>query len=350
MKKINPTKRFRKFSKFIVGFVCSVFGVVLVYSQSAFQADDHGFVVGILNPPSNASTSEPVAVDDMPIEMQFIWLPVKSGNADDNQSRTFHSLPLDSVIYADFYLLPGVVSSYSELPEISNYPIAAMTGLVNAEDRLGELVFVHGNGVGGGIWQSTGSYVELENGFVAEKLWYVYKLDYASHLYDFFLNGILIAENVPFIDSSVIQFDQIEAETNDEEEVYFDRLTVSHNRPAELDRGSLAISLNEMKTVSQSAIKNGAHKLVQEVSSAIVSVDINMYVNCTIGSDSYNGLSAEPGEQTPNYGPKATIASALAAAKDLDNILLQQCTYNESILDLKGKNLTFHLNGPVTID
>ena len=131
--------------------------------------------------------------------------------------------------------------------------------------------------------------------------------------------------------------------------LYIDRLTVSHNRPAELDYGSVAIDLNKIETASQFAIKNSADRLVQEVSSAIVSADINLYVDCTIGSDSYNGLSAEPVEPTPDYGPKASISSALAAAKDLDNILLQPCFYNESILDLKDKNLTLHLNGPVTI-
>ncbi len=311
MRKINPTKRFRKFSKFLVGFVCSVFGVVLVYSQSAFQADDHGFVVGILNPPANASTSEPVAVDDMPIEMQFIWLPVNSGNTDDNQSRTFDLLPLDSVVYADFYLLPGVVSSYSELPEISNYPIAAMTGLVNAEDSLGELVFVYGNGVGGGIWQSTGSYVELEDGFVSEQLWYVYKLDYASHLYNFFLNGVLIAENVPFIDSSVIQFDQIEAETNDEKEVYFDRLKISHVEPAGLSQ----------KNNTEVVKKSGGKKRTTSLPTAnfrvseSVSVDEEIFIASLAASESSevdtdgDGMTDE--EERANNGLDPAVDDAM---------------------------------------
>ena len=64
----------------------------------------------------------------------------------------------------------------------------------------------------------------------------MYKLDYTNKLYDFFLNGVLVAKDIPFIDSSLTQFDQIEIGTDDEADVHFDRLTISHTRPVKLNQ------------------------------------------------------------------------------------------------------------------
>ena len=132
-----------------------VLGTSLISAQSLSKTEfesSEGYMIGVLNPMTNLVASELVTVDEMPptpyVGMQFIWLPSSFPDADSYQTQTLDSSPMNDTIYADFYLLPGVVPSFSNLPEISNYPIAAMTGLVNTEDSLGELVFVYGNGFG----------------------------------------------------------------------------------------------------------------------------------------------------------------------------------------------------------
>jgi hypothetical protein len=341
---------------FLVGLIFFVCGVSFTNAQSIFQTEyesSEGYTVGVLNPQLNWATGE-LATEDNSVTpysgIQFIWLPTNFQNDGNELSRPVDSLFADAVVYVDFYLSPNAASSFEELPEISDYPIAALTGLVDTGDGFGECVFVHGNGSGDGVWQSTSSYIELGGAAISEQLWYVFKLDYASNLYDFFLNGTLIAENVPFIDSNVTQLDQIGTKADGEEDMYFDRLTVSYDRPVELDHGSETISMNEMEMMSQVVHENGAHRLVQEISSAVVDASIDLYVDCEIGKDNYNGLSAIPGNPTVACGPKASITVAIDAAGDSDNILLQSGTYNESILNLNGRNLTLHLNGHVIID
>ena len=332
------------------GIACLIFGTTLASAQADVK-DSEGYMIGILNPQEISAASEPITVGHISTPdsgTQFIWLPYYF----EDVGRTLPPAPDSSttsrIIYADFYLLPSVFPSHSKLPEISNYPIAALTGLVSTEKGMGEFVVVYGNGAGDGIWQYTDNYIELENGKVPESLWYVYKMDYTNKRYDFFLNGTLIAEKVPFIDSNMIQLDQTEVKSDREETLHFDQLNVSYDRPDQLDLEIATISLDETETTSGQVTSISTP--VSEPLLATEHTDPDLYVDCEIGSDSYDGLSATPGNPTGLSGPKVTIASAIAAAGDSDTISLQSCTYEETILDANGKNLTLLLNGNVIIN
>ncbi|WOO41344.1 hypothetical protein [Rubellicoccus peritrichatus] len=75
------------------------------------------------------------------------------------------------------------------------------------------------------------------------------------------------------------------------------------------------------------------------------------YVDNLRGSSSYNGLSADPNVPLANDGPKPTVTEAISAATTGSSILVRSGydPYSEATINLVGKDLTFRMNGDVTL-
>lgn len=209
-------------------------------AQSIFQTDfenSEGYTLDTLYNQLGWSSSNLVVVDNTdPFSGDnLVWLPLDPSNEGNQVSHTFANVLDEKIVYVDFYLSPNAATSFQDLPDISSQPTAALSGLVNRGNGLGEWAVAYGDGSGNGVWLSTSSFIQLQGNVTPEYLWYVYKLDYIRMVYDFFLNGMLIAEDIPFIDSSLTHFTQFELESDQKQDVYFDKFTVSYNMPVALD-------------------------------------------------------------------------------------------------------------------
>ncbi len=234
----NHSIRYKKL--FVAFFICLVTGLTAANAQSIYSSDfesSEGYIRDILNGQRGWVSDDSVTVDTFESfpEAQFVWLPQDDSDAGSQVSRAFDSVLNDSIIYLDFYMSQNAASSLQDLPNIVDQPIAALSGLVNRGNELGEWAVAYGDGLGNGVWQSTGKFIHLEEDAVPKYLWYVYRLDYKHHVYDFFVDGVLIAENIPFVDSSLTSPDQFGIDADGKQDVYFDTFTLSYDMPENLD-------------------------------------------------------------------------------------------------------------------
>ena len=228
----KPGRAFSWAMVFMLGVVAAgVNAQVLI--EDDFETSE-GFTTGVLNSQLGWVSSGAVVVDTTgPYSgTQLIWLPLNEIN---DLSTSTGSVTSGSTVYLAFYLSPNAASSFNELPTDFSNAATALTGIVNTGSDLGEFYVVHGNGSGGGTWQSTGTFVPLTGNATSGYLWYVYELDYTTKAYRFFLDGVLIANSIPFLDSSTTRFTQFKLGSDGKDDVYFDDFRVSHDAPAGLD-------------------------------------------------------------------------------------------------------------------
>ena len=231
--------KFSKLSKAFSWAVILMIGTMSTGAHGQVLIEDdfetaEGFTTGVLDSQFGWTSSGAVVVDTTsPYSgTQLVWLPLDEIN---DLTKSTSSTIAGSTVYLDFYLSPNAASSFSELPTDFSHAAAALTGIVNTGSDFGEFYVVYGNGSGGGTWQSTGTFVPLTGNAVSSYLWYVYELDYATKAYNFFLDGVLIANSVPFLNSSTTQFTQFKLGSDGKDDVYFDDFTVSYDAPAGLD-------------------------------------------------------------------------------------------------------------------
>lgn len=211
-----------------------------IHAQSIYQTDfesSEGYTQNALDGQLGWTAGNFVTVDDLdPYSgTQLIWLPFTGSGVENQIARTFNSSSNDKVVYVDFYLSPNAATSFQALPDISGLSSIALSGLVNKGNGLGEWAVVHGDGSGGGVWKSTSKFIPLNGSTASNYLWYVYKLNYEYKDYDFFVNGVLIAEKVPFINSSMTRLNRFKISADGKQDVYFDLFTVSYDMPIDLD-------------------------------------------------------------------------------------------------------------------
>ena len=190
----SPINYLSQRKKFFAAFVCLICGVLLTDAQSIYKSDfegSEGYTLNALDGQLAWAAGNLVTVDvvDPFSGMQLIWLPQDSSDTGSQVFQTFSSVLNNSTVYVDFYLSPNAATSFQDLPGIINPSIAALSGLVNKGNGLGEWAVAYGDGSGSGVWQSTSRFISLEGNAASEYLWYVYKLDYDYKVYDFFLNG-----------------------------------------------------------------------------------------------------------------------------------------------------------------
>lgn len=77
------------------------------------------------------------------------------------------------------------------------------------------------------------------------------------------------------------------------------------------------------------------------------SVNIILYANSGLGSDSYDGLT--PAVGSPPHGPKLTIQGGISAGVSGDNVFLDGQTFHDTLLDAGAKSITLSPQGAVTI-
>lgn len=238
---LNPTKYLNPYKRFLfAGLIYFITGLTFVNAQSIYKSDfeeSEGYTQGILNGQVGWVSGNLVTIDTVaPYSgSQLVWLAQDESNLESRISRAFDSVLNDSIIYLSFYMSQNAASSFQDLPKIEDQSIAALSGLVNRGNGLGEWVVSDGDGLGNGVWRSTGKFICLEDNAVPKYLWYVYKLDYKHHVYDFFVDGVLVAEDVSFISSSLTNLDQFGIDADGKQDVYFDKFTLSYDMPVELD-------------------------------------------------------------------------------------------------------------------
>jgi hypothetical protein len=232
---LNPYKRL-----LFAGFINFITGLTFVNAQSIYKSDfeqSEGYTQGILNGQVGWVSGNLITIDTVaPYSgSQLVWLAQNESNTENRVSRAFDSVLNDSVIYLSFYMSQSAASSFQDLPKTEDQSIAALSGLINRGNGLGEWVVSDGDGLGNGAWRSTGKFIRLEDNAVPEYLWYVYRLDYKHHVYDFFVDGVLVAGNVAFINSSLTNLDQFGIDADGKQDVYFDKFTLSYDMPVALD-------------------------------------------------------------------------------------------------------------------
>ena len=201
---------------------------------SDFESSE-GVVPGSLNSQSGWEFSSSVVVDTFsPYSgLQHVWLPF--GDNPTELSITSNSALSNTIVYLDFYLSPNVASSLDKLSADFNYSSVAATGIVNTGNGLGELYITHGDGSQSASWQPTGRYIPLLGNISPDYHWFVYELNYGSKVYSLFLDGILVANNISFLDSGLTEFTKLKLSSDGKDDVYFDHLTISYDEPSGLD-------------------------------------------------------------------------------------------------------------------
>ncbi|MFT5350412.1 MAG: hypothetical protein ACI9MF_001229, partial [Gammaproteobacteria bacterium] len=179
----------RKASRLFAGLTYFICGISLMNAQSIFQTDfenSEGYTLDTLYNQLGWSSSNLVVVDNTdPFSGDnLVWLPLDPSNEGNQVSHTFAKVLDEKIVYVDFYLSPNAATSFQDLPDISSQPTAALSGLVNRGNGLGEWAVAYGDGSGNGVWLSTSSFIPLQGNVTPEYLWYVYKLDYIRMVYD----------------------------------------------------------------------------------------------------------------------------------------------------------------------
>ena len=76
------------------------------------------------------------------------------------------------------------------------------------------------------------------------------------------------------------------------------------------------------------------------------SVNISLYANSGLGSDSYDGLTPAV---TATHGPKLTIQGGISVGVSGDNVFIAPGSYPDTLLDAGAKTITLSPQGAVTI-
>lgn len=205
---------------------------------------------------------------------------------------------------------------------------------------------------------------------------YALRLDYATRTWMLRVNGVIIAQNLPFRDTGVNMLtrfrmlqDGIDEQTLQSS---LDDLIVANVDPATLTTGPGLIDtdgdgmsdawetlhgLNPANAADATGNPdNDAFTNQQEYAQGhlpnVADTAADYYVNSTLGSDTtFNGRSAYPGTPTAEHGPKATVTAALGSATNGARIIVLPGTgaYSAGTLSSPGKNLTIRPVGSVHI-
>ena len=145
----------------------------------------------------------------------------------------FTSSQAGLVTYVDFYLKPAA-GPLNELPETSSDVTAAMTGVVD-EAGTGWLYVVHGDGLGGGMWQRIGPSFALTDGVSTNWIRLTYRLNYATKTWDLYLDDDLVAADLGFIDDVLESFNEFRLKGGGLAPVYFDFFYAGFDNPVFVD-------------------------------------------------------------------------------------------------------------------
>ena len=251
-----------------------------------------------------------------------------------------------------------------ELPELADP--ATLGAFIMTRDPSGNLVVLDGSNL---------SWIDTDLA-LADATWARFdcRLDYDSKTWDLYVDYVLIEEDVSFVNPnlpvlSAIQFEQDKA-SEAVNIAYIDALRISTAIPDALKGNWVNVpdtwkqlivdadpndALNNISLVISTDDFDGdgtdnATEYAQGRLATVADADVNVYVDASVGDNSYSGLSAVPNMPTSADGPKANLANALTATSNAaDIVLVQSGIYEETTLSLNGQDRILRLNGSVTI-
>lgn len=265
-----------------------------------------------------------------------------------------------SVRWVDFYVKPVFVDELNMTDTLISLGVAG-TGFVK-EGTVGYIFAADGDGLGSGEWFESSAPITLSGDTSQDWLRMTYRLDYASKVWDLYINGQLVSIDFGFVDNGLSQLGSLLLSAHDTSATGIDGLYLGNLSPIYEDADNDGIPDSyETAHLLNSTVDDRALDLdgdtipnIEEYAlgrlASVVDDDVDLYTSSDLGDDSYSGFSAMPGVPTVTDGPKKTVSEALdATTEDGAVILLQSGDYSESTLSLDGKNQTLRLNGPVTI-
>ncbi|WP_309386031.1 hypothetical protein [Cerasicoccus frondis] len=117
-----------------------------------------------------------------------------------------------SIVFVDLYLKP-------EAGEVGDLPMgpfmgrSAQTGFIRI-DGQGEVIAMHGDGIGEGDWVYTGERYALIDGTSANWHRFTYRLNYLTKTWDLYLDEQLVLADLGFLDSSLLSFTSFRLSTD----------------------------------------------------------------------------------------------------------------------------------------
>ncbi|MBC2595424.1 hypothetical protein H5P28_19555 [Ruficoccus amylovorans] len=264
-----------------------------------------------------------------------------------------------SVVWVSFYakLTPG------GLPDLSQRETLGAAYFTT--DEAGTLHVYDG---GSSQWLDAGLAVNAANWMRFDV-----RLDYAAKTWSLWADATEVALDVGFANTAIAGFTRVRFEqlSQSESQGFIDSLRVSTAMPAELspwgmvpeDWKQALVDADDSDAITSTAQVlpgddydgdglSNEEEFRQGKSPTVADADVLYYVSADTGNDVYyNGLSLYPGQPSSLHGPKATLSGVFAAAADESRILVQASSiaYDETTLNLNGKNLTLRPNGDVTL-
>lgn len=116
-------------------------------------------------------------------------------------SRTFDLHPAQPVVFVDWWALPQAAASEAEAARFST--LNAMQVAFVRDGAAGRVTAFDGDGAGAGIWRTahTGLPVD-ESGYATDWLRLTARIDFNTHKWDLFVNGVLVAIDLGFAQNS----------------------------------------------------------------------------------------------------------------------------------------------------
>jgi hypothetical protein len=153
----------------------------------------------------------------------------------------FFSSQVAMVGWVDFYVKPAFSDS-DDLPVSFDLGQAALAGFVRVGES-GEVYALHGDGLGNGIWLSTG-YVVATNaeGLASDWLRMTYRLDYSTQRWDLFLDDSLQMIDLGFIDANAPPLSGFNIKGSPLGSTYFDQFEAGFNNPLFTDEDNDGIA------------------------------------------------------------------------------------------------------------
>ncbi len=205
---------------------------------TSFEAAD-GYTVGGLAGQVGWSTTGVVSVAEAPAFRGTRALSVGGAVGGGEATHGFPSYAGESVALVDFWARPAAASG----PEAGSFVRTDASRVALAgSGGVGELYVFDGDGVGAGRWQATGSKVTLGSDLrPATWLRVTVREDFATHRWDLYVNGSMIAAGLGFADGTANRLARITLAGGQGREGGFDDLYAGFEHPlfADVDRDGL---------------------------------------------------------------------------------------------------------------
>ena len=134
------------------------------------------------------------------------------------------------VRWLDFYLRPVFVTA-SDLPDSIETLQSAVSGFVDVGGGSGEIYVIDGDGLGSGVWVSSGVPVGLNGSLAQDWVRLTYRMDYGSKTWDLFVDHELARYDLGFLDDDFDRLQRFAVRADSAEVTGFDGFSAAGLSP-----------------------------------------------------------------------------------------------------------------------